>query len=138
SSNFNRDARKDGKGGPSVRSTASGNTKERDISYSVSAASRKGKYGILNQVSGFGSLNSSYGPLGLAASFGDDNNQQYSDSYSGGMVLHSGGVAFAPGSLGEPDAVPMGKAGGRQGAGLAYRSSESGRSGHGTLRQSLA
>ncbi|EAR6912896.1 outer membrane usher protein [Salmonella enterica] len=111
-SNINMGLRSDMKGGTNVNSTASGNTKDSDISYSVSATSSSGNYGNLNQVSGFGSLNSSYGPLGISASFGDDNSQQYSASYSGGMVLHSGGVAFAPGSIGETDAVALVKASG--------------------------
>ena len=132
-SNINMGLRSDMKGGTNVNSTASGNTKDNDISYSVSAASSSGNYGNLNQVSGFGSLNSSYGPLGLSASFGDDNSQQYSASYSGGMVLHSGGVAFAPGSIGESDAVALVKASGAKGAGLGYSSSEIGSSGYGIL-----
>lgn len=57
--------RSDMKGGTNVNSTASGNTKDSDISYSVSATSSSGNYGNLNQVSGFGSLNSSYGPWGF-------------------------------------------------------------------------
>ncbi|MGI3452676.1 fimbria/pilus outer membrane usher protein, partial [Citrobacter arsenatis] len=132
-SNINMGLRSDMKGGTNVNSTASGNTKDNDISYSVSAASSSGNYGNLNQVSGFGSLNSSYGPLGLSASFGDDNSQQYSASYSGGMVLHSGGIAFAPGSIGESDAVALVKASGAKGAGLGYSSSEIGSSGYGIL-----
>ncbi len=49
------------------------------------------------------------------------------------MVLHSGGVAFAPGSIGETDAVAPVKASGAQGAGLGYSSSEIGSSGYGIL-----
>ena len=102
-SNVNMGLRFDLKGGTSVNTSAGGNTQDNKISYSVSAASNSGNYGNLNQISGYGSLNSAYGPLGLSASFGDDNSKQYSASYSGGMVLHSGGIAFAPGSIGDSD-----------------------------------
>ncbi|EDW2792890.1 outer membrane usher protein [Salmonella enterica] len=131
--NINMGLRSDMKGGTSFNSTASGNTKDNDISYSVSASSSSGNYGNLNQVSGFGSLNSSYGPLGLSASFSDDNSKQYSATYSGGMVLHSGGVAFAPGSIGDTDALALVKASGAKGAGLGYGSSEIGSSGYGIM-----
>lgn len=132
-SNINMGLRSDMKGGTSFNSSASGNTKDNSASYSVSAASSSGNYGNLNQISGYGSLNSSYGPLGVSASFGDDNSRQYSASYSGGMVLHSGGIAFAPGSIGEADAMALVKASGAKGAGLGYGNSEIGSSGYGIM-----
>ncbi|EAR9308083.1 outer membrane usher protein [Salmonella enterica subsp. salamae] len=132
-SNINMGLHSDMKGGTSFNSTASGNTKNNDISYSVSASSSGGNYGNLNQVSGFGSLNSSYGPLGVSASFGDDNSKQYSATYSGGLVLHSGGIAFAPGSIGDADALALVKASGAKGAGVGYGNSEIGSSGYGIM-----
>lgn len=132
-SNINMGVRSDLKGGTSLNSSASGNTKDNSMSYSVSAASSTGSNSDLNQISGFGSLNSSYGPLGISASFGDDNSKQYSASYSGGMVLHSGGVAFAPGSIGETDALALVKASGATGARLGYGNSEIDSSGYGIM-----
>ncbi|EBX1353129.1 outer membrane usher protein [Salmonella enterica subsp. enterica serovar Okatie] len=132
-SNINMGLHSDMKGGTSFNSTASGNTKNNDISYSVSASSSGGNYGNLNQVSGFTSLNSSYGPLGVSASFSDDNSKQYSATYSGGMVLHSGGIAFAPGSIGDADALALVKASGAEGAGIGYGNSEIGESGYGIM-----
>ena len=132
-SNVNMGLRSDLKGGTSVNTSAGGNTQDNKISYSVSAASNSGNYGNLNQISGYGSLNSAYGPLGLSASFGDDNSKQYSASYSGGMVLHSGGIAFAPGSIGDSDALALVKASGAKGAGIGFGSSEIGDSGYGIL-----
>ena len=133
-SNINMGLHSDMKGGASFNSTASGNTKNNDISYSVSASSSGGgNYGNLNQVSGFTSLNSSYGPLGVSASYSDDNSKQYSATYSGGMVLHSGGVAFAPGSIGDADALALVKASGAEGAGIGYGNSEIGKSGYGIM-----
>ncbi|HCL5252296.1 TPA: outer membrane usher protein [Salmonella enterica] len=125
--------RSDMKGGTSFNSTASGNTQDNGVSYSVSAASSGGSYGNLNQISGYTSLNSSYGPLGISASFADDNSKQYSASYSGGMVLHSGGLAFAPGSIGDNDALALVKASGAEGARLGYGNSEINGSGYGLL-----
>lgn len=131
--NINIGLRSDMKGGTSFNSTASGNTKDNDISYSVSASSSNGNYGNLKQISGYGSLNSSYGPLGVSAAFGDDNSKQYSATYSGGMVLHSGGIAFAPGSIGDTDALALVKASGAKGAGVGYGNSEIGSSGYGIM-----
>ncbi|WP_164045057.1 fimbria/pilus outer membrane usher protein, partial [Serratia marcescens] len=74
-----------------------------------------------------------YGPLGLSASFGDDNSKQYSASYNGGMVIHSGGIAFAPGSIGDNDALALVKASGAKGAGIGFGNSEIGSSGYGIL-----
>lgn len=132
-SNINMGLRSDLKGGTSFNTSAGGNTQDNKVSYSVSAASNSGNYGNLNQISGYGSYNSEYGPLGLSASFGDDNSKQYSASYNGGMVLHYGGVAFAPGSIGDNDALALVKASGAKGAGIGFGSSEIGNSGYGIL-----
>ncbi|MCX8290012.1 outer membrane usher protein [Enterobacter pseudoroggenkampii] len=132
-SNINMGLRSDLKGGTSFNSSASGNTQNNAVSYSVSASSNSGNYGNLNQISGYTSWNSGYGPLGVSASFGDDNSKQYAATYSGGMVLHTGGVAFAPGSIGENDALALVKASGAKGARLNYGNSEIGSSGFAIL-----
>ncbi|MCV2533043.1 outer membrane usher protein [Enterobacter wuhouensis] len=132
-SNINMGLRSDLKGGTSFNTSAGGNTQDNKMSYSVSAASNSGNYGNLNQISGYGSYNSEYGPLGLSATYGDDNSKQYSASYSGGMVLHSGGIAFAPGSIGDNDALALVKASGAKGAGIGFGNSEIGDSGYGIL-----
>lgn len=131
--NINMGIRSDLKGGTSFNTSAGGNTEDNKMSYSVSASSNSGNYGDLNQISGYGSLNSAYGPLGLSATFGDDNSKQYSASYNGGMVFHSGGIAFAPGSIGDSDALALVKASGAKGAGIGFGSSEIGDSGYGIL-----
>ncbi|WP_375602569.1 outer membrane usher protein [Enterobacter hormaechei] len=130
-SNVNMGLRSDLKGGTSFNTSAGGNTQDNKVSYSVNAASNGGNYGNLNQISGYGSLNSAYGPLSLSASFADDNSKQYSASYSGGMVVHSGGVAFAPGSIGDNDSLALVKASGAKGAGIGFGSSRIGDSGYG-------
>ena len=130
-SNINMGLRSDLKGGTSFNTSAGGNTQDNKVSYSVNAASNGGNYGNLNQISGYGSLNSAYGPLSLSASFADDNSKQYSASYSGGMVVHSGGVAFAPGSIGDNDSLALVKASGAKGAGIGFGSSQIGDSGYG-------
>ena len=132
-SNINMGLRSDLKGGTSFNTSAGGNTQDNKVSYSVSASSNSGNYGDLNQISGYGSYNSEYGPLGLSASFGDDNSKQYSASYNGGMVIHSGGIAFAPGSIGDNDALALVKTSGAKGAGIGFGNSEIGSSGYGIL-----
>jgi len=131
--NVNMSLRSDFKGGTSFNSTASGSSKNSDLSYSVSASSSGGNYGNLNQVSGYSSWNSPYGPLGLSASFGDDNSKQYSASYNGGLVVHSGGVVFTPGSIGETDSLALVKASGATGARLGYGQSRINSSGYGIM-----
>lgn len=123
-SNLNMGLRSDLKGGTSFNSSASGSTKNNTLSYSVSASSSGGNYGDLNQISGYTSWNSGYGPLGISASFGDDNSKQYAATYSGGMVVHSQGISFAPGSIGDNDALALVKASGAKGARLSYGNSE--------------
>lgn len=132
-SNINMGLRSDLKGGTSMNTSASGNSKDNSVAYSISAASNSGNYGDLNQISGYTSWNSGYGPLGLSASFGDDNSKQYSATYSGGMVLHSGGIAFAPGSIGDNDSLALVKASGAKGAGVGYGAGVIGDSGYGIL-----
>jgi len=131
--NINMSLRSDFKGGSSFNSTASGNTKNSEVSYSVTASSSGGNYGNLNQISGYSSWNSPYGPLGLSASFSDDNSKQYSASYNGGMVIHSGGVVFTSGSIGETDSLALVKASGATGARLGYGQSRINSSGYGIM-----
>ncbi|RYH38004.1 outer membrane usher protein [Enterobacter cloacae] len=131
--NINMSLRSDLKGGTSFNSTASGSTQNNDLSYSVSESSSGGNFGNLNQISGFSSWNSPYGPLGLSASFGDDNSKQYSASYSGGMVVHSGGVVLAPGSIGETDSLALVKASGAKNARLGYGQGRINSSGYGIM-----
>lgn len=131
--NINMSLRSDLKGGTSLNSTASGNSKNSEVSYSVSASSNGGNYGNLNQLSGYSSWNTAYGPLGVTASFGDDNSKQYSASYNGGMVLHSGGVVLTPGSIGETDSLALVKASGAAGARLGYGQSRINDSGYGIM-----
>ena len=131
--NINMSMRSDLKGDSSFNSTASGSAKNSDLSYSVSASSSSGNYGNLNQVSGFSSWNSPYGPLGLSASFGDDHSRQYSASYSGGLVAHSGGIVMTSGSIGETDSLALVKASGAKGARLGYGQNRINRSGYGVM-----
>ena len=131
--NINMSMRSDLKGGSSFNSTASGSAKNSDLSYSVSASSSSGNYGNLNQVSGFSSWNSPYGPLGLSASFGDDNSRQYSASYSGGLVAHADGIVMTSGSIGETDSLALVKASGAKGARLGYGQNRINSSGYGVM-----
>jgi outer membrane usher protein len=131
--NINMSMRSDLKGGSSFNSTASGSAKNSDLSYSVSASSSSGNYGNLNQVSGFSSWNSPYGPLGLSASFGDDNSRQYSASYSGGLVAHADGIVMTSGSIGETDSLALVKASGAKGARLGYGQNRINSAGYGVM-----
>src|SRR5690606_30581474 len=86
--------------------------------------------GDLNQVGGYGSYNSPYGPMSISASASDDNSQQYSLSYSGGMLMHSGGVTLSPGSIGDTDTLALVNAPGAKGARLSVGDGVIGSSGY--------
>lgn len=117
----------------SINTTASGSTKDTRLSYSVTASSSGGDYGDINQIGGYATWNSPYGPVGTSLSAGDDGSKQYSASYNGGMVIHSGGITLAPGSIGDNDALALVNASGAKGARLNYGHGEIGQSGYGIL-----
>ena len=98
--------------------SANGNTDDYRFSYSLNASNSFDVSGDLNQVGGYGSYSSPYGPLSLSASAADDNSRQYSLSYSGGLLVHAGGVTLAPGSIGDTDTLALVSAPGAQGAHL--------------------
>lgn len=117
-------------GNASLNTTASGNSQDSRFSYSVTTSTNRGDDSTINQIGGYGSYNSPHGPLSLSASVTDNNQQQYSASYSGGMLLHSGGLTFAPGSISDTDSLALVKASGAKGARLNNGDGEIGDSGY--------
>ena len=110
--------------------SANGNTDDYRFSYSVNAGISHSDTGDLSQIGGYGSYNSAYGPLSLSASASDDSSQQYSLSYSGGMLVHSGGITLAPGSIGDTDTLALVSAPGAKGAHLSVGDGIIGSSGY--------
>ncbi|MFK0369942.1 outer membrane usher protein [Enterobacter sichuanensis] len=96
--------------------TANGASQDSRYNYSVTTSYSQSTAENLSQVSAYGSYNSDYGPLSLSASSDSQNSQQYSASYSGGAIIHGGGITFTPGSIGENDALALIKASGAKGA----------------------
>nr|WP_318383306.1 outer membrane usher protein [uncultured Enterobacter sp.] len=129
-SSLNMSVNSDLKGRSAFNSSANGNSDDGLYSYSVNATANQGDAGNINQLSGYGNYNSAYGPLSLSASAADDNSQQYSMSYSGGMMVHSGGVTFAPGSIGDTDTLALVSAPGAKGAHLSTGDGVIGQSGY--------
>lgn len=101
-----------------ISTSANGNTDDSRFSYSVNTSTNRSDGNTINQVGGYGSYNSPVGPLSLSASVSDDKSRQYSANYSGGMVLHSGGITLAPGSIGDSDTLALVHASGAKGAKL--------------------
>lgn len=132
-STLNTNMTNDFKGSNNLNVTASGNSDNNLYSYSVSTSSNYTDHAATNQVSGFGNYNGAYGPLSLSVSASDDNSQQYSASYSGGMLLHSGGLTLAPGSIGDSDTLALVKAEGAKGARLTSGAGEIGNSGYAVM-----
>lgn len=119
----------DFKGSSSFNTSANGNTEDNRFSYSLTESTTRSD-STLNQLSGYGSYNSPRGPVSLSASASDDGTQQYSASYSGGLLVHSGGLTFAPGSISETDTLALIKAEGAEGARVSIGNGEIGSSGY--------
>ncbi|MNC26174.1 Outer membrane usher protein HtrE precursor [compost metagenome] len=132
-SNINVGMNSDFKGSNSLNMTANGSADDSRFSYSVTTTYNQSANSDLSQVSTYGGYNSGYGPLSVSASAGSDQSQQYSASYSGGMLLHSGGLTLTPGSIGEADALALVKASGAKGAHLTNGSGEIGDSGYAVM-----
>lgn len=132
-SSINMGINSDLKGSNGMSMTANGNSADNRMNYSVTTNWNQSSTSDLRQISAYGGYNSPYGPLSLSVSDGSDHSQQYSASYSGGMLLHAGGITFAPGSIGENDALALVKASGATGAHLTNGSSEIGESGYAVM-----
>jgi len=132
-STINTDMTNDFKGSNNLNVTASGNSDDNLYSYSVSTSSNYADHSSTNQISSFGSYNGAYGPLSLSVSASDDDSQQYSASYSGGMLLHAGGVTLTPGSISDSDTLALVKAEGAKGARLTNGNGEIGSSGYAVM-----
>ncbi|MDR9889406.1 outer membrane usher protein [Pseudenterobacter timonensis] len=129
-SSVNMSVNSDFKNNSTFNASANGNSDDYRFSYSVNTSSSQGDSGDLNQIGGYGSYSSAYGPLSVSASATDDSSQQYSLSYSGGMVLHSGGITLSSGSIGDTDTLALVSAPGAKGAQLSVGDGVIGSSGY--------
>lgn len=129
-SSVNMSVNSDFKDSTTFNTSANGNSEDYRFNYSVNASTNHADSGDLNQIGGYGSYNSQYGPLSLSASASDDNSRQYSLSYSGGMLVHSGGITLAPGSIGDTDTLALISAPGAKGAHLSIGDGVIGSSGY--------
>ncbi|MEI9827330.1 outer membrane usher protein [Enterobacter sp. E12] len=129
-SSVNMSVNSDFKNNSTLNASANGNTDDYRFSYSVNTSSSQGDSSDLNQIGGYGSYSSAYGPLSISASATDDSSQQYSLSYSGGMVLHSGGITLSSGSIGDTDTLALVSAPGAKGAQLSIGDGVIGSSGY--------
>lgn len=127
---INMSVNSDFKDSTTFNTSANGNSEDYRFNYSVNASTSHADSGDLNQIGGYGSYNSQYGPLSLSASASDDNSRQYSLSYSGGMLVHSGGITLAPGSIGDTDTLALVSAPGAKGAHLSIGDGVIGSSGY--------
>lgn len=132
-SNLNIGMNSDFKGSNGLNMTANGSADESRLSYSVTTTYNQNPDSDLSQVSTYGGYNSGYGPLSVSASAGSDHSQQYSASYSGGMLIHAGGLTLTPGSIGDTDALALVKASGAKGAHLTNGRGEIGDSGYAVM-----
>lgn len=121
---LNMSVNSDTKGSVDINNSASGSARNGMFNYSISTASNIGDDNDLNQISGYGSWQSPYGPLSVSSSFSDNSDKQYSASYNGGMVLHTGGLTLAPGSLNNDGPIILVHASGAEGAKLGYGQGE--------------
>lgn len=117
-STVNMSVNSDLKSNNNFSTSANGNTDDYRFSYSLNTSASRSDGSSINQVGGYGSYSSPWGPLSLSASASDDASRQYSMSYSGGMLLHSGGLTLAPNSIGDTDTLALVHAAGAKGARL--------------------
>ncbi|HIC2890128.1 TPA: outer membrane usher protein [Enterobacter hormaechei] len=129
-SSINTSMSSDFKKNTSFNTSANGNTDDYRFSYSVNTSTTHSDSGDINQLGGYGTYNSSYGPLSLSSSASDDSSRQYSMSYSGGMMVHAGGLTLAPGSIGDTDTLALVNAPGAKGARLTIGDGVIGSSGY--------
>ncbi|HDG1686630.1 outer membrane usher protein [Kluyvera cryocrescens] len=122
-----------GHGSTQFNANASGATADNKFSYSVNAATGigGGDNSTTSSVGTYLTWNSPYGPFNASASATDGEGSQYSLSNSGGVIVHSGGVTFAPDSIGSDSAIALVRADGAEGAKLTMGDGEIGRSGYG-------
>lgn len=123
----------DSHGNTQVNTNASGSTEDNKFSYSVNASTGLGQKESTSSASigTYLTWNSPYGPLNASASTTDGNGSQYSLGNSGGVIVHSGGVTFAPDSIGADNAIALVHADGAEGARLTMGDGEIGGSGYG-------
>lgn len=129
-STVNMSVNSDMKSNNNFATSANGNTDDHRFNYSVNTSANRSDSGSINQVGGYGSYNSPLGPLSVSASASDDSSRQYSLSYSGGMLLHSGGLTLAPNSIGDTDTLALVHASGAKGARLTNGDGEINRFGY--------
>ncbi|EIX6434770.1 outer membrane usher protein [Salmonella enterica] len=115
----------DAKGSFDINNSASGNSGNGMFNYSISTSSSiDDDDKDLNQISGYGSWQSPYGPLSVSTSYSDNGDKQYSASYNGGMLLHAGGLTMSPGTLDNNAPIILVHASGAEGAKLGYGQGE--------------
>jgi outer membrane usher protein len=117
-STINTSVNSDLKSNNNFSTSANGNSDDYRFNYSVNASASRSDGSSINQIGGYGSYSSPWGPLSVSASASDDDSRQYSLSYSGGMLLHAGGLTLAPGSIGDTDTLALVHASGAKGARL--------------------
>lgn len=113
--NLNAGISTDFKGSSQMDMSAGGYSEDNRYNYSVNTSSSLADSENLNQIGGYGSYNSAYGPVSLSASLTDDGGRQASFGSSGGMVIHADGITFAPGNINDSDTLALVSAKGAKG-----------------------
>lgn len=114
---LNLNVNSDLKGSNQNSATANGSTEDNRFSYGVNTSYNMEKEGKnLGQFGGYGTWNSSRGPVSASASIDNNHGRQFSVAKSGGVVLHSGGLTFASGSINDTESIAIINAPGATGA----------------------
>jgi outer membrane usher protein len=112
---LNTSASTDFKGNNQTDMSISGNSADNRYSYSVNTSLSQSDTDDLQQIGGYATYNSPWGPFSGSVSVNNDNGQQYSLGNSGGVVLHSGGLTLTPGNLGVNSTIALVQAKGAKG-----------------------
>jgi len=103
-------------GNVQTNTSASGASSDGRYGYSINTSAGSDNGARNEQIGASGSLHDSYGSFDASASHANTGDTQLSFGASGGVVIHSGGMAFTPESISEDEPLAIISAPGAEGA----------------------
>lgn len=138
-SSLNMNYNTDLKGNDQFNTSASGNTEDNRLNYSVSGAvqQQRTQEEMLSQIGASMSYNTAYGTLNGSASNSAQGDRQISVGGNGGMIVHRHGVVFADRDISPTESFSLLEAPGAEGSGTGGAGGQINSAGYG-LSESLS
>lgn len=138
-SSLNMNYNTDLKGTDQFNTSASGNSEDNRLNYSVSGAlqQQRTREEILSQIGGSMSYNTAYGTLNGSASSSAQGDRQLSVGGNGGMIIHRHGVVFADRDISPTESFSLLEAPGAEGSGTGGAGGQINSAGYG-MSESLS